>query len=508
MSRPHRRPRRFGALLLAMSFVVLPAAATDAHTAGSCLVDTSQDRCETWSATYDDATIAPPSRSDQFVTATAANADTVFVTMKDVALNPDNPYAATGSWLLLAHDAGTGQVRWSAQRRARVYDMPLDVTVSPDGRHVYVTGASYNAYSIAATDSRIVTVAYDAATGAELWARSWDNRTDGTDNSKVVITSADGREVYVGGVTTSTSGHLDYVVVAYDAQRGRQLWSATYDGPGADSDALFGLAASPDGRHVYATGWSRGAVEYDNDYGTVAFTTARGRGGAIAWVARYDGAHEHRSDRGNAIAVAPDGTVLVTGDSYAPGAGSTAYAAATVAYDGQSGAQLWDARYVGDHGGLNAGSDLVATAEHVVVTAQSPGEEGSGHDAATLAYDLATGEQRWVHREERPQSSELSSALALSPTGETAYLLTTATPMIQYTSLGEIGLHAYSVADGTELWTSWLDAGAGNAVRADAIATLPDGRVAVAGHTTLSQNPLGPPSQNRYDALTAVFRTG
>ncbi len=504
---PTARP--FVSIVLAVSLASagsVPLAA--AHTAGGCQLDQPTDRCELWAQVYDDPTIQPPNRSDQFVTATATNHDTVFVTVKNVALDPDDPYAATGSWVVLAYDAATGDQRWRAERATRAYDMPLDVAVAPDGSRVYVTGAAYDAFSVAATDSRVVTVAYDAATGAELWSQEWDNRIDATDNGKVIAVSADGRQVYVGGVTTTPSGDLDYLTLAYDSQRGRPLWTSFYAGPAErGTDAVFDIEAAPDGAHVYVTGWSGGTVEYDADYATLAIRTARGRGGSIAWTARYDGVQANKSDRANALTVAPDGTVLVTGDSYSPTAdGGIRYDVATVRYDGDTGGQLWEARYAGPRRGLDSGVSVAATGTAVAVTAQSVGEtEDSGHDAATVAYDLATGEQRWAHREDQPRSSELPNSVAVSPDGSTAYMLSAARPVVDYTSLNEIVLHAYRMSDGAEMWTSRLDAGAGNAVTAKALAVLPDGRIAIAGQVTWSQSPLGPPSQNRYDALTALY---
>ena len=161
----------FGRSLTVILFVALALAGAGttpgaAHTAGECVVDVTVDRCEAWAQTYDDAEIRPPDRSDQFVADVAATGSTVFLAVKDVALNPDDPYAATGSWAVVAYDAESGDLRWESRRASRVYDFPTDVAVAPDGRHIYVTGAAYNAFSVSATDSRMVSVAYDAATGA------------------------------------------------------------------------------------------------------------------------------------------------------------------------------------------------------------------------------------------------------------------------------------------------------------------------------------------------------
>lgn len=66
-------------------------------------------------------------------------------------------------------------------------------------------------FPVSATDSRLVTVAYDADIGAELWATQWNCLVDGTDNGKVIVVIAYEREVYLGGITTTAAGDLDYL---------------------------------------------------------------------------------------------------------------------------------------------------------------------------------------------------------------------------------------------------------------------------------------------------------
>lgn len=386
--------------------------------------------------------------------------------------------------------------------------MPLDLVVSPDGASVYVTGATYDAFSIAATDSRVVTVAYDAKTGAELWSQEWDNLPDGVDNGKVIEVSADGREVYVGAVTSVGPGDLDYQVLAYDARRGRELWSTTYSNNNGN-DVLYDIAADPQGRYLFVTGSSATEHEYNLDYTTLALTTSRGKPGGIGWIARYDGVGQHKPDDARDVAVSPDGrTVVVTGLGYVPNPdGSDGYDAVTVAYS-RDGVQLWDNNYAGPGTGLafDAGRAVVTTATHAVVTTQSaPASKDDGLDAATVAYDLATGEEQWVHREDQPRSNELAMDLAASPDGAFVYLISMARPVVQYTALDELVVHAYRVADGAEIWASRLGGGAGNASEGHVIAVTPAGGIAVAGNITRSQSPIGAQSQNRYDVLTALF---
>src|SRR5205085_4570074 len=132
-------------------------------------------------------------RPDDFPSAIAISSTTAFVGVKAVNLNVADAYSSTASWTLAAYDLNTGTERWRVFRRSRAYDSLHDVGVSPDGGTVVATGGAYDAFPVGATDSRIVTVGYDSATGAERWSATWDNNPAGTDNSVIIAFSPDGR---------------------------------------------------------------------------------------------------------------------------------------------------------------------------------------------------------------------------------------------------------------------------------------------------------------------------
>jgi hypothetical protein len=490
---------------VAMVVVALSAGTSGAHTAGGCVSSTDADRCETWSQVYDEPPVAADVRSDQFPSAVAASAITVFTTVKSTALDPRSPYDATAAWVVLAHDRATGALQWTARRTERPYESPLAVVVSPDGRRVYVAGSSYNQFPInAGVDSRITTVAYDAATGQQLWAASWDGRPDGTDAGKHIAVTPDGRTVVVGGVTQGDRG-LDYVTIAYDTRRGRQLWARTADGPkDNDPDSLNGIAVDPGGRRVYVTGEAAGVAEYDLDYLTIAYDLRHGR---PAWEARYDGVGQHKQDRADAVTVSPDGsTVYVTGNSYGSYADRVSqFDYATVAYSAADGRQRWATRSGGARRGFNAPIGVVATEDRVVVTGQARGATAEeGRDFGTFAYDAASGAEAWRATYAPVRHDEVALALALSEDGTTAYVTGSSSPTVQYTNLDEVATVAYGVADGQQRWASRLDVGAGNAVSPRASAATADG-LAVAATITRSADPLKPPSQNIYDTLIVAY---
>src|SRR5437660_6266865 len=173
-------------------------------------------------------------------------------------------------------------------------DVATSVAVSPDGKTVYVTGQSYGTALV--TD--YATVAYDAATGARQWVARYNGPPGSLSNvPSSVAVSPDGTKVFVTG--KSTVGQFgDYATVAYDAATGHQLWVKGYNGPGNNDDGATAVAVSPSSRTVYVTGysWGNGTA---TDYATIAYTAT----GAQQWVKRYNGPPGNNYDNANSIAV-------------------------------------------------------------------------------------------------------------------------------------------------------------------------------------------------------------
>jgi PQQ-like domain len=165
------------------------------------------------------------------------------------------------------------------------------------------------------------------------------------------------------------------------------------------------VAVSPGAGTVFVTGTSRVAPALD--YATAANDAATG---ARRWVSRYSGPPGH-ADSARSVAVSPDGaTVFVTGSSRAGPTGATSgLDYATVAYDAATGAQRWASRYNGPANGDDGASSVAVSpgGATVFVTGISQGA-ASGSDYATVAYDAATGALRWVRRYNGPRTRTTS----------------------------------------------------------------------------------------------------
>jgi hypothetical protein len=281
----------------------------------------------------------------------------------------------------VAYDAATGNRLWVKTYNGPGYsDYPTALGVSPDGSVVFVTGQSASPPS---GESDYATVAYDADTGAKLWLRRFNGPANGHDFATALRLSPDGSVVFVTGASNraefGTPDGFDYATVAYDASTGTQLWAKRYNGPGNLEDTANALGVSPDGSKVFVTGRSFGSTSY-NDYATVAYDASTG---AKLWSKRYDA--DSNGDSATALAVSPDGSeVFVTGASI--GAASVDDYA-TFAYDASTGAKLWLKRYNGPGNSFDDAAALGVSPDgsKIFVTGTSRGST-TFDDYATVAY--------------------------------------------------------------------------------------------------------------------------
>jgi hypothetical protein len=348
-------------------------------------------------------------------------------------------------------------------------DAATAVAVSPDGATVYVTGESYGPTSV----PDYATVAYNAATGDRRWVSRYAGPAGSLSNAPTsVAASPDGRSVFVTGKTL-VGQFGDYATVAYDAASGNQLWVRRYNGPGNNDDGATAMAVSPTSATVYVTGFSWGNGT-GTDYATVAYNAMTG---SQQWVKRYNGPPGTGNDNANSMTIGPTGTVYVTGGSWG---GTSGDDYATVAYDA-AGNRLWVKRYTFP-GGNSDDAESVAVSpdgKTVYVTGQSWGGQAAGWDYATLAYDAVTGTQHWAKRYNGPGSAtDTARSVAVSPDNRTVYV----TGQSEGLSTGaDYATIAYA-ADGTPEWAQrYNDAGNGDDTLASLVVNSVSGTVYVTG---------------------------
>jgi len=407
-----------------------------------------------------------------FAVAASPAGGTVFVTGTSLGANNRDEFTT------VAYDAATGTQRW-----ASLYDFGegFAVAVSPDGRTVFVTGEPF-----------YTTIAYDAATGAQLWVARYVGRPGrgiGISVPKALVTSPDGKTVYVTGASPGAGGYPDYVTIAYDAATGARRWLGRYHGRAPDlSDEARAIAISPDGSTIYVSGRSIRAIS-DDDAATVAYNAATG---AQLWARRYNG-RANGYDAASSVAAAPGGRIVyITGGSNGRTSNRDMF---TVAYRAGTGAQLWVRRYNGPGNRYDSGRSVAVTpgGRTVVVTGPSASAGIPFRNYATIAYNARTGARRWVSRYAGTGGSAKPAGMVISPDGSTVFVTGTASP--------GYGTVAYAAATGAQLWASTY-VGPGSIDEATGLAVSSDGSALFVTGTSFGD------LATDYDWATVAYQTG
>ena len=274
-----------------------------------------------------------------------------------------------------------------AQRAGNAMDTPHALAVSRDGARVFVTGDSDGGIK---ANYDFATIAYNVRTGTKIWVARYNGPAGRPDGAEAIGLSGNGKRLYVTGATVAKKSGWDYGTLAYNAGTGKRLWVARYNGRAGVDDGGEDLAVSADGARVFVTGTSSlGKAAFD-DYATIAYD---GRTGRRLWVARYDGP-AHGTEEWPSVAASADGTkVFVSGGSES----NTELDYAVIAYDASSGAQLWVSRYDGPAHGFDEACSVAVAGDGARVFASGYTDaEGNSEDAATIAFDAATGARLWV----------------------------------------------------------------------------------------------------------------
>ena len=420
----------FVASLLSMSVVGGPGAAS-AATPGS----------EMWAKRFDGS--GRDSRDPAMVV--SPDGSTVFVTGGSFGAS-SGPHYGT-----VAYDTATGAKLWVKRYNgAGDYDRATAIEVSPDGSAVFVTGRSVGSREREPWNPDYATVAYAASTGSQLWVSRYNGPANGSDSAGALGVSPNGSAVFVTGASEGSTGSSDYATVAYDAASGSQLWARRYDGSAKSLDSASALGVSPDGSAVFVTGRSEGSVT-EGDYATVAYEASTG---SQVWVKRYDGPADgfDGDDRATAVSLSPDGSaVFVTGRSL----GSTGQVDfATLAYDATSGSPLWVKRHTGSGTDPVLAPDLAVSPDGSAVFVTGTSAGSTSRDFATIAYNASTGARLWAKRYDGPANlADVATALGVSPDGSTVFVTG-----YSFRSTGrDYATVAYDASAGDRLWAKRYD---------------------------------------------------
>lgn len=381
-----------------------------------------------------------------------------------------------------------GSVLWEiaspAQIRAVVVDANDDVIVA---------GASTNATDVNAYD--FYTAKYSGATGALVWAKTYNGPAKSTDKATSVAVDASGN-VYATGYTTNAAGNLDYYTVSYAAADGTFRWEKIFDGPGHSSDPFYDRGDFPcgivvdHGGNVTVSGTSTrprpntGGIETDDGLYTVQYNGATG---AILWEKRVDEYHAQLDNFGaSAIVLDSADNVIVVG--------TRSYTVYAIKYSAGGGV-VWEKADLGmkdNQDGFGFAVAVDGNDDVLVTGAISEPSNVSNFDGYTVKYDGGSGALVWRNHFDGKRGGPFDESLAvgLDAAGNVivaGWLDGPNSTKVLYTA-------GYQAADGKLLWDKIYDGpthGDDRVVMGRSLATAPDGSIYVVGSSipkTLSAN--------------------
>ena len=322
-------------------------------------------------------------------------------------------FAVPGHLVIVAYNAGTGAMLW-VQHPFNRNSVATSAAVSPDGSTVYVTGEVANR---SGNGGYVATFAYDAATGTPRWTASYRGNLPGNTVQRVAV-SPDGREVFVVSPVEDSSGSPFIVTLAYDAATGAGLWTRIVKGTTGERD----MAVSPDGSAVFVASTVAGSAG-GSSFVTTAYRAATG---ARLWQQSYPGPLGTTVANALTVSP-DGRDVFVTGSSSDGGSGPVLVDYATVGYDAASGTQLWARSYQpssvisqNKDGAVAAG--VSTDGGLVFVTGTAPGFRSDSVNFTTIAYQTATGSASWVVRYRGRRDFANATDLAVSPAGQAVFV--------------------------------------------------------------------------------------
>jgi hypothetical protein len=252
------------------------------------------------------------------------------------------------------------------------------------------------------------------------WLARYDGPQHGIDFASFLHVDRNGF-AYVAGYSDRTppiadvdpDADRDFVTIKYD-RTGQPMWVQHYGTPANGYEAVNGLVVDDLG-NVYIIGGASEGKSYYRDITTIKYSP----NGELLWVARYDGT-SGLDDVGYAITLDGEGGVIVTGSSFAPGIFEPQSDFITIKYDSEGG-EVWVARFNNPTGGDDVPVAIAMDPEgNVLVTGTTSFLTGSlskYRDFGTVKYDR-NGRLQWDRYFDGPvHQADVPRAMAVDASG-------------------------------------------------------------------------------------------
>lgn len=340
-----------------------------------------------------------------------------------LVLSPDGQTAyivgGTSTWLTFtdlvtwAVDVTTGELIWSAVYNGGSGESELSyhdvraIAVSPDGSRVTVAGTSQGS----GQGDDIVTLAYDAATGAQLWMDRYHGGSDSDEDiATAIAVDRTGTYVLTAGVVVGKDDSRKGVIIGYDLATSDRLWELPFSSPCWNSH-LLGMKATPASSAIFVGGLrssclSDSVEETPHDLAhtfTPTIWAVDPATGEVLWEAQDDDPLlTFQTAMPLGALEATEESVVLSSRITNPRNSDNDLDVLTMAVD-LEGEILWRARYDSmgrdDLLGIKAAPD----GSHVYVVAASPavataGVQDQNLDIVVTAYDGTSGAVAWTSR--------------------------------------------------------------------------------------------------------------
>jgi hypothetical protein len=480
-----------------------------------CLIPGVDDRCEAWTAPRYDG---PWAGADYAGYGSFERNTTVLAhPTEDLLLVGGTSTHGSGTaldadFVEIAYRASTGVPVWVSQYEgpgAMTLAYQSSIALSPDGNTLYALG---EAAEPGIYEYHTVVAAFDALTGARRWARTYDVGINSIKTAATVINGSLTSRLYAAGTSRASNGLPAGTVTAIDPSDGEVVWTSK-TGTASNGSRFNELALSPDGSTIYAGGGEHRGDGLAKNFLAVAF---RSTDGAKLWESR-DTLTQPDGFYGNNgvtdLQVTPDGSRLVLSgiDPVSSGVIGTPSTSPilTVAHETTDGSLAWRQSYGGPVAGethfyFNLFQGMLAITPDGR-TAVATAAINSASATGTVAYDIATGAQRWgVESNDVQHRYVFNTYLGFYPTvlaaNDRAYVSNSrGFGVSQYQTVSM----AYGLDDGVADWTGRLGT---NRTLFTGSGLTPDGRrlFVTAADQLLSAVSLAP-SLDSVDLVTVAY---
>ena len=242
---------------------------------------------------------------------------------------------------------------------------------------------------------------------SQQWAGYYNSPTNNSD-APVAMTVDNAGNIYVTGVSPTTTTGRDFATVKYNSS-GAQQWAVRFNTVGSEEDEVKGIAVDPSG-NVYVTGSSNSGVQT-----TVKYSSS----GAQQWAKQVGVPVGSPAGPGRGIspiAIDASGNIYVGGSRRFGSGQNSSYLLIKYNQDGDS---LWTRTYKGTHFLAGLGSGIVcikSDGNNIYVTGKSFDMNPDLAFATTIKYD-GSGTAQWIRKDTLINGSDDVTGMEIDPSG-------------------------------------------------------------------------------------------